>query len=98
MEFLGYERPNNQVGIRNIVLVMAAADCAEPAARMIAEKADNAVSVSQYQGCIDMQVVPTLVGVAKNPNVYGTLLVAMGCEGQEPGDLCNAVSHNGILF
>ena len=95
MDFLGFERPNDMVGIRNTVLVMAAADCAEPAARMIAAEADNAVSVSQYQGCIDMQVVPTLVGVARNPNVYGTLLVAMGCEGQEPGDLCNEIAKAG---
>ena len=95
MDFLGFERPNDLVGIRNTVLVMAAADCAEPAARMIAAEADNAVSVSQYQGCIDMQVVPTLVGVARNPNVYGTLLVAMGCEGQEPGDLCNEIAKAG---
>ena len=95
MDFLGFERPNDLVGIRNTVLVMAAADCAEPAAGMIAAEADNAVSVSQYQGCIDMQVVPTLVGVARNPNVYGTLLVAMGCEGQEPGDLCNEIAKAG---
>ena len=95
MDFLGFERPNDMVGIRNTVLVMAAADCAEPAAGMIAAEADNAVSVSQYQGCIDMQVVPTLVGVARNPNVYGTLLVAMGCEGQEPGDLCNEIAKAG---
>ena len=95
MDFSGFERPNNLVGIRNTVLVMAAADCAEPAAGMIAAEADNAVSVSQYQGCIDMQVVPTLVGVARNPNVYGTLLVAMGCEGQEPGDLCREISKAG---
>ena len=95
MDFLGFERPNDMIGIRNTVLVMAAADCAEPAAGMIAAEADNAVSVSQYQGCIDMQVVPTLVGVARNPNVYGTLLVAMGCEGQEPGDLCNEIAKAG---
>jgi len=95
MDFSGFERPNGLVGIRNIILVMAAADCAEPVARMIAEDFENAVSVSQYQGCIDMQVVPTLVGVAKNPNVFGTLLVAMGCEGQEPGVLCNDIAKAG---
>jgi len=95
MDFSGFERPNGLVGIRNIILVMAAADCAEPVARMIAEDFENAVSVSQYQGCIDMQVVPTLVGVAKNPNVFGTLLVAMGCEGQDPGDLCNDIAKAG---
>jgi altronate dehydratase large subunit len=95
MEFLGLERPHNLVGIRNIILVMAAADCAEPVARMIAEGVVGAVSVSQYQGCIDMQVVPTLTGVARNANVFGTLLVAMGCEGQEPEPLKEEIAKVG---
>ena len=95
MNFSGFERPNDLVGIRNIILVMAIADCAEPPARMIAEGIENAVSVSQYQGCIDMQVVPTLIGVARNPNVYGTVLVAMGCESQEPSSLREAIATAG---
>ena len=95
MEFLGLERPHNLVGIRNIILVMAAADCAEPVARMIADGVVGAVSVSQYQGCIDMQVVPTLTGVARNANVFGTLLVAMGCEGQEPEPLKEEIAKVG---
>jgi altronate dehydratase large subunit len=95
MNFSGFERSNDLVGIRNTILVMAIADCAEPAARMIAEGIENAVAVSQYQGCIDMQVVPTLIGVAKNPNVYGTVLVAMGCEGQEPSSLRDAIATAG---
>lgn len=95
MEFSGLERPNNLGGIRNIVLVMAAADCAEPVARMIAEGIEGAVSVSQYQGCIDMQVVPTLTGVARNANVFGTLLVAMGCEGQQPEPLKEEIAKSG---
>ena len=95
MEFLGLERPHNLVGVRNIILVMAAADCAEPVARMIADGVVGAVSVSQYQGCIDMQVVPTLTGVARNANVFGTLLVAMGCEGQEPEPLKEEIAKVG---
>ncbi|MBW1765429.1 MAG: UxaA family hydrolase [Deltaproteobacteria bacterium] len=95
MEFSGLERPNNLVGIRNTILVMAAADCAEPVARMIAEGIEGAVSVSQYQGCIDMQVVPTLTGVARNANVFGTLLVAMGCEGQQPEPLKEEIAKSG---
>ncbi len=95
MEFLGFERSKDLVGVRSIVLVMAIADCTEPAARMIAEGMEGAVPVTQDHGCIAMDVVPTLVGVARNPNVAGTLLVAMGCEGIQPEPLINEIAKTG---
>ena len=30
MEFMGYERPDGKVGVRNTVLVIAVCDCGEP--------------------------------------------------------------------
>jgi len=95
MEFLGFERPGDLVGVRSTVLVMAIADCTEPVARMIAESLEGAVPVTQDHGCIAMDVVPTLVGVARNPNVAGTLLVAMGCEGIQPGPLKGEIAKAG---
>ncbi|MCK4262643.1 MAG: UxaA family hydrolase [Dehalococcoidia bacterium] len=95
MEFQGFQRPNNLVGVRNTILVMAVCDCGEPAARQIAEGIDGAVAVSQYQGCIAMEVAPTLVGVARNPNVGATLLVAMGCEGLQPEPLREEIARAG---
>lgn len=95
MEFLGFERPNDLAGVRSIVLVMAIADCTEPAARMIAEGIEGAVPVTQDHGCIAMDVVPTLVGVARNPNVAGALLVAMGCEGIQPEPLIEEIAKTG---
>ena len=95
MEFQGFERPSNLVGVRNTVLVMAVCDCGEPAARQMAEGIAGAVPITQYQGCIAMETVPTLVGVAKNPNVAGTLLVAMGCEGLQPEPLREEIAKAG---
>lgn len=95
MEFRGFERPNNLVGVRNTVLVLAVCDCGEPAARQMAEGIEGAVPVTQYHGCIAMETVPTLVGVAKNPNVAGTLLVAMGCEGLQPDPLREEIAKAG---
>jgi altronate dehydratase large subunit len=95
MEFGGFERPNNLVGVRNTVLVMAVCDCGEPAARQMAEGIEGAVPVTQYHGCIAMETVPTLVAVAKNPNVAGTLLVAMGCEGLQPEPLREEIAKTG---
>ncbi len=95
MEFQGFERANNFVGVRNTVLVMAVCDCGEPVARQMAEGIAGAVPVTQYQGCIAMETVPTLVGVARNPNVAGTLLVAMGCEGLQPEPLREEIAQVG---
>ena len=81
MEFKGYERSNGQVGVRNTVLVIAVCDCGEPAAQQMVKGIEGAVAVTQYHGCIAIEVVPVLVGAAINPNIYGTVLVAMGCEG-----------------
>jgi len=95
MEFQGFERPKDLVGVRNIVLVVAIADCTEPAARMIAEGIEGAVPVTHHHGCIAMDVVPTLVGVARNPNVAATLLLAMGCEGIQAEPLRDEISKAG---
>jgi altronate dehydratase large subunit len=95
MEFHGFARPNDLVGVRNTVLVMATADCAEPAARMMTQGIKGAVSVTQYQGCIDMETVPTLIGVAKNPNISAILLVSMGCEGIQPEPIMAEISKCG---
>jgi len=95
MEFQGFQRPNNLVGVRNTVLVMAVCDCGEPAARQMSEGVKGAVPITQYQGCIAMETVPTMVGVAKNPNVAATLLVAMGCEGLQPDPLREEIAKAG---
>lgn len=95
MEFRGFARPNGLVGIRSTVLVLATADCAEPIARMISDGIEDAVPVTQYQGCIAMETVPTLVGVARNPNIAATLLVSMGCEGLEPEPMAEEMSKAG---
>ena len=95
MEFQGFIRPNNLIGVRNTVLVMAVCDCGEPAARQMADGIDAAIAVTQYQGCIAMETVPTLVGAARNPNVAATLLVAMGCEGLQPEPIREEIARAG---
>ncbi len=85
MEFYGYERPDGRVGIRNHVLILPASICATDTARMIANQVDGAVSFTNHLGCSqvpsDMQyTLDVLGGFAANPNVYGTVVVAAGCE------------------
>ena len=96
MKFQGYERPDGSVGVRNHILVMAVADCAEPVARMIANGTEGAVAVTQHYGCIPGEMVANiLIGVGKSPNVAAVLLVGMGCEGMPADSLGKMIKESG---
>ena len=80
-EFMGYERPDGQVGIRNHLLVIAPIDCSYEPAKKITEQVEGAVAITQTYGCgNDSMLVNNLVGTALNPNVAGVLIVGLGCE------------------
>ena len=84
MKFMGYKRPDGKTGIRNHVIVMPGVLCADVAARKIAETT-QAVYLHNPHGCgqttADTQrTLHILSGLLANPNVYGALIVGLGCE------------------
>jgi len=80
-EFYGFERPDGTVGVRNHLLVLAPIDCSYEPAKKIAAQVEGAVAVTQHHGCrLDEMVANTLIGIGRNPNVAGVLLVGLGCE------------------
>lgn len=83
--FNGYRRSDGRVGIRNHILILPASICASDLAEMIARQVAGAVSFHNQVGCSqvpsDMQyALDMMAGLAANPNVYGTIVVAAGCE------------------
>ena len=85
MTFYGYKRPDGRVGVRNHVLILPASVCASDTTRIIAQQVTGAVTFNNQQGC--SQVTPdqqltmdVMAGYAANPNVYGTVVVSLGCE------------------
>jgi altronate dehydratase large subunit len=81
MEFHGYERSDDSVGVRNHLLVLAPMDCSYEPARRIAEKIPGAVAVTQHHGCgYDPMIAATLIGDGRNPKVAGVLILGLGCE------------------
>ena len=85
MQFLGYRRPDGQVGTRNYVGVISTVVCANEVAEDIARQVDGAVSFTHHQGCcqtpLDIQRVnEVLIGLGSNPNLAAVLLVSLGCE------------------
>ena len=84
--FYGYRRPDGRVGIRNHVLVLPASVCASDTAALIARQVEGAVSFHNQCGCSQVPAdeawtMEVLSGYAANPNVYGTIVISLGCEG-----------------
>lgn len=85
MKFWGYRRPDHKVGIRNKILILPASVCASDTTRIIASQVEQAVTFNNQNGCSqvppDQQLtMDVMAGYAANPNVYGTVVVSLGCE------------------
>lgn len=83
--FLGYRRPDGRVGVRNHVLVLPTVVCANAVVERIAKHVPEVVAVTHPYGCTldpvsNEEMTHILAGIASNPNVYGAILVALGCE------------------
>ena len=84
MTFYGYRRPDGRVGVRNKVLILPTSVCASDTARIISQQVEGSVTFNNQQGCsqvaVDQQLtMDVMAGYAANPNIYGTVLVSLGC-------------------
>lgn len=91
----GYRRGDGSFGFRNHVLILPTVHCANKVTNRIANavrygdspKRDdtNVVYVTHQHGCSELsydarQTMDVIVGTAANPNVFGVILVGLGCE------------------
>ncbi len=84
MKFKGFRRSDGHVGIRNYVVVMPGVICAAGVAQKIANKTD-ALYLYNPNGCAQNSkdtaiTLEILSGLIANGNVYGVLIVGLGCE------------------
>lgn len=85
VQFLGYRRSDGQVGIRNHVLILPACACGSESSRIVASQVRGAVNIVFNTGCSDVAAntdmsQKVLTGFACNPNVYGVVIIGLGCE------------------
>lgn len=85
LEFMGYKRPDGTVGVRNHVLIIPTCACSADVASLIGRDLCGAVVLHNQNGCGQVagdsaMTLKLLAGLAANPNVYGVLLVGLGCE------------------
>ncbi|NEU30884.1 UxaA family hydrolase [bacterium LRH843] len=84
-KFWGYRRPDGKVGVRNHVLILPTITCATQVAKQITELVHGTVSFIHQHGCAQVgvdydQTFRTYVGMGANPNVYGVVVLGLGCE------------------
>ena len=85
MQFWGYKRKEGQAGIRNHVLILPTCACGSESCRIAAGQVWGAVSIVFNTGCSDVAAntemsQKILTGFACNPNVYGVVIIGLGCE------------------
>lgn len=82
--FMGYKRPDGQVGIRNDIWVIPTVACVNKLAKQLADYA-NGVALEHPYGCSQLgedheNTANVLAALAHHPNAGGVLIVALGCE------------------
>lgn len=100
MKFLGYRRADGRVGTRNHVLILPTVVCANQVAESICHLVKGTVTFSHQHGCAQLgrdleQTVRTLVGMGSNPNVYGALVVGLGCEAVPAPVVAEGIARSG---
>ena len=83
--FWGYRRAEGRPGIRNHVLILPTCACGSESCRIVAGQVRGAVSIVFNTGCSDVAAntemsQKVLTGFACNPNVYGVVIIGLGCE------------------
>jgi len=85
MNFMGYRRTDGAIGIRNHVLVIPSVVCANQVARGISQLVSESTWVEHQHGCTQLGAdaelsTRVLVAHGTHPNVFGVIVVGLGCE------------------
>ena len=99
-EFLGYERDDGSVGIRNHVVVVSTAPYANDTVERTADIVDDAIPITHPLGRCQtkpdvFQTYRTLLGYATHPNTYGAVVIAHAGEIVDGDELADDIAETG---
>lgn len=100
--FLGYRRPNGEVGIRNHLLIIPTVICSNQVCSCIIQLVPDTVAIPHQHGCSQIgadkqRTFDVLAGTGMNPNVGGVIIISLGCEVVDPQALAEAIKVTGKL-
>lgn len=94
--FMGYQRPNGKVGIRNEVWIIPTVGCVNATAKILekeaqelfGDKVDGIFAYTHNMGCSQLaedheRTQHILKGLINNPNVGAVLVLSLGCENND---------------
>ena len=93
----GYLRYDGSLGIRNVIIVVYLVECAHHVARQIVQaSAGSGVHLIGFPGCFPNEyALKMMQRLCTHPNVGGTLLVSLGCEGFNRELLSDYIAESG---
>ncbi|THE64248.1 altronate dehydratase [Salinadaptatus halalkaliphilus] len=99
--FRAFDRPDGRIGVRNRLLVLPSVICSHIVADRIADEIPAAVSAPHDHGCAQLgadndQTERTFLGVGRNPNVSGVLVVGLGCEVVQSEGVAQRFAESGV--
>jgi altronate dehydratase large subunit len=99
-EFLGYERSDGSIGIRNHVAIISTAPYANDTVKRAADIVENTVPITHPLGRCQtkpdvFQTYRTLLGYGTHPNVYGAVVVAHAGEIVDGDELAADIAETG---
>ncbi|MDR0239844.1 MAG: UxaA family hydrolase [Deltaproteobacteria bacterium] len=101
--FMGFLRENGTYGVRNHIAIIPSVFCSAKVAERIAQNVPNALCFRHPVGCSqvgeDLEVTAkTLIGIGKNPNYAGVVVVGLGCERFSPHELAEGIAPTGKML
>ncbi len=101
--FLGFERENGGFGVRNLIAIIPSVFCSAKVAERVAQNVPGTVHFKHPVGCSqvgeDLEVTArTLIGIGKNPNFAGVVVVGLGCERFSPHELAEGIAPTGKML
>ena len=98
MQFLGYERPDGSVGIRNHVVILPSVCCANEIVARIAGQVPGIKPIFHNHSCSRLKsdnemAHRALIGLGANPNAAAVLVVGVGCDTVPASVIADAIAR-----
>ena len=89
MRFQGYTRKDGSLGVRNLVAVITTTGCMNEAPKLISRGIQGVIPIGHNLSCSHLgddlkRSTWTLTNLVANPNIFGAVLIGMGCEQISP--------------
>jgi len=96
-EFLGYLRPDGQVGIRNYVAIIYTTHCSMVVAQKLQQAFPVGTQLFGYPGGCALRQGPfdKIVALGKHSSYAGALVVGLGCEGADAYMVAEEIAKSG---